>query len=172
MHLTPGCEFWGLLNSMLIFIFRLRKCYREKQSQRAIENETLARCTIYLEESLRPFGLDISAATGIQFVNTCIEPLGQRQCCEATDRQEPLVTTVWTWCPHAVCSSPIWPPLCLLMRGYEIAANMMWCVELSATSQEPRCLFYLMKFFLMCVCLSNSWQSWYKYEKRCVSINN
>lgn len=79
---------------MLVFIFRLAEGYREKQSQRAAENETLARAAIYLEESLCPFGLDILVATGIQFVNTCIEPPGQRRCCEATDRQEPLVTTV------------------------------------------------------------------------------
>lgn len=151
---------------MLIFIFRLAKATGRKQSQRAAENETLARVTIYLEESLCPFGLDILVATGIQFVNTCIEPPGLRQCCEATDRQEPLVTTVWTWCPHAVCSSaassPVWPPLCLLMRGYEIAANMMSGTECHLAGTEMFILSY--EAFLMCVCLFNSWQSWNKYE--------
>lgn len=39
---------------------------RDKAGARAIESETLARAAIYLEESLRPFGLDILAAAGIQ----------------------------------------------------------------------------------------------------------
>lgn len=53
----------------------------------------LAQTFIYLEESVCTFGLDALVATGIQFVNTCIEALERREDCEATDRQEPLVTT-------------------------------------------------------------------------------
>lgn len=76
---------------MLIFIFRLfkvteRNNVRAKMrprywaTKRGYEVHVFALATIYIEESLCLFGLDILVATGIQFVNTCIEPLGQRQC--------------------------------------------------------------------------------------------
>lgn len=48
------------------FCLKARRCGR-KQSERAIESETLAPAAVYLEESLRPFGPDILVATGIQF---------------------------------------------------------------------------------------------------------
>lgn len=48
------------------FYLKLGATERDKARARAIESETLARAAIYLEESLRPFGLDILAATGIQ----------------------------------------------------------------------------------------------------------
>lgn len=72
---------------------------------------TLAQATIYREESLCPLGLDGLVATGIQFVNTCIEPLGQRQGCEA-DRSH--------WSPQfengaLMLFTPLLPPL---LYGY------------------------------------------------------
>lgn len=142
VRLTPGCEFWGQLHCMRILVEKSSAAGGNKATEKKKKSETLAAAAVYLEESLRPFGARYFGGhwNPVPWIPALSHRGGGDAVRPRTDRQEPLVTTaVWTRCPESVCSSaassPVRPPLCLPTRGYAIAANMMWCVELSEWHQ-------------------------------------
>lgn len=157
---------WGLLNSMFIFIYKLVMGSGRKRIQRAQKTET------EILEKRRLYGLYFGTGHYLPrrvTVSTLVRWFGGHwnPVCEYLHwitgaegrlwgRQEPLVTTVWKWCPHAVyssaASSPVWPSLCFLRCGYEIAANTKWCVErVSSCRNRAACLLYSYSFFFSCV---------------------
>lgn len=123
----------------------------------------LVKVTIYLEESMCLFGQNGSVATGIQFVNTCIQPLVQKA------RLRPR-TSRSHWSPQIengglTLFAPQPPPLlydhcsvisCGDMRQKQIGSDMC---HLSVTQMH---IYLILLSFPAWMCLPNYWQTQFK----------